>query len=161
VEVAHGTPSTSAVDSARLPPPPDRTAPDWRGALQPLGIVALVGAGCAYVAIMNPNESGAYPQCPLRSLAGYDCPGCGLTRAVYALMHADPVRAIDHNLLVVLLLPLAIVAFARWTATRLGYPRRTLPRWRPWMSLGVGVAFFAFLVVRNLPGLEWLRSSAG
>jgi hypothetical protein len=35
-----------------------------------------------------------------------------------------------------------------------------VPRWRPWMSVGVGVALFGFLVVRNLPGLEWLRSAA-
>jgi hypothetical protein len=161
VDVAHWTPPSPDLDGAPPPPPPAPATPNWRGGLQPLGLLALVGAGCAYVAIMNPNESAAYPQCPLRTLTGLDCPGCGLTRAVYALMHADPLRAIDHNLLVVLLLPLAVYAFVRWTAQRLGYELNTLPRWRPWMSVAVGVALFGFLVVRNLPGLDWLRSSAG
>jgi hypothetical protein len=160
VDLAHETSPPLSADDEILPPPPDK-APHWRGALQPLGVVALIGAGCTYVSVMNPNESGAYPQCPLRSLTGFDCPGCGLTRAVYALLHVDPVRAIDHNLLVVLLLPLALVAFTQWTAGRLGYSLQVLPRWRPWMSTAVGIGLFGFLIVRNLPGLEWLRSGAG
>ena len=110
---------------------------------------------------MNPNESGAYPQCPLRALTGYDCPGCGLTRSLHALMNGDVVRAVDHNVLMVVLLPLAILAFAQWTAGRLGYRTPALPSWRPWMSVVAGVAVFGFLVARNLPGLEFLRATAG
>lgn len=144
--------------SEPLPSPPP--APNWRGALQPLGVAAIAGAGCLYVALMNPNESGAYPQCPLRALTGLDCPGCGLTRAAYALMHADVMRAIDHNILAVVIFPLAILAFARWTASRLGYSMPGLPRWRPWMSVAAGIAVFGFLIARNLPGLEYLGAAA-
>jgi hypothetical protein len=143
---------------ARAPAPPK---PYWRGALQPLGLAAIAAAGCAYVAIMNPNESSAYPQCPLRAITGYDCPGCGLTRSVYALLHGDVVRAIDHNLLVVVLLPLALLAFARWTAGRMGYATGRLPRWRPWMTIVAGLAVVSFLIARNLPGFEYLRATAG
>lgn len=134
--------------------------PNWRGGLQPLALAGIAAAGCAYVALVDPNHSGAYPQCPLRALTGYDCPGCGLTRAVYALMHGDVARAIDHNVLVVVLLPLAIFAFVRWTLGRLGYDPPALPRWRPWMGWAFGVAVFGFLIVRNLPGFEYLRSGA-
>jgi hypothetical protein len=134
--------------------------PNWRGGLQPLGVAALVTAGCAYVALVDPNQSSAYPQCPLRALTGYDCPGCGLTRAVFALMHGDMARAIDHNVFVVVLLPLAILAFASWTARRLGYSPPRLPRWRPWMGWVAGAAVFGFLILRNLPGFEYLRATA-
>jgi hypothetical protein len=143
------------------PDRPARPAPNWRGGLQPLGVAAIAAAGCTYVALMNPNESGAYPQCPLRALTGYDCPGCGLTRSVYALMHGNVAQAIDHNVLVMVLLPLAILGFARWTANRLGYRTPTLPRFRPWMSVVAVVVVFGFLVVRNLPGFEYLRATAG
>lgn len=143
------------------PLPGEQRTPNWRGALQPLGIAALVAAGCGYVALFDPNVSGAYPQCPLRALTGWDCPGCGLTRSVHALMHGDVARALDHNVLLVVLVPLAVIAFARWTAARLGYRPFALPRWRPWMTAAVIVAVFGFLVVRNLPGFEYLRSTAG
>jgi hypothetical protein len=125
-----------------------------------LGVAAIGAAACAYVALVDPNSSSAYPQCPLRALTGYDCPGCGLTRAAYALMHGNVERALDHNVLAVVVFPLAILAFVRWTVMRLGYDVPRLPRWRPWMSWAVGVVVFGFLVVRNLPGFEYLRSTA-
>ncbi len=140
-------------------PPAPRTR-NWRGGLQPLGLATIAAAGCTYIALVNPNRSSAYPQCPLHALTGYDCPGCGLTRSVYALMHGDIGRAIDHNLLVVLLLPLAIFGFVRWTAGRLGYRPPNLPTWRPWMSVIAGIVVFGFFILRNLPGFEYLRSTA-
>ena len=63
-------------------------------------------------------------------------------------------------ILVVVLLPLAILAFARWTASRLGYRTPPLPKWRPWMSVVTGVIVLSFLIVRNLPGFEYLRATA-
>jgi len=159
VEVVDRADNISVEDFDGRPQPPLR--PDWRGALQPLGVAAIAAAGCAYVGLMNPNESSAYPQCPLRAVTGWDCPGCGLTRSVYALMHGDAWQAIDHNVLAIVLLPLAILAFARWTATRVGYSTPRIPRWRPWMSVVAGVAVISFLVARNLPGLEYLRATAG
>jgi hypothetical protein len=142
------------------PPAPPRT-PNWRGGLQPLGLAAIATAGCAYTLLVNPNRSSAYPQCPLHALTGYDCPGCGLTRSVYALLHGEIGRAIDHNVLVVLLLPLAVLGFATWTARRLGYRTPDLPRWRPWMTVAAAVIVFGFMIVRNLPGFEYLRATAG
>lgn len=135
--------------------------PHWPGLRQPLALAGIAAAGCAYVALMDPNESSVYPQCPLRALTGLDCPGCGLTRSVYALLHTDVSTALDHNLLVVVLLPLAVLAFVGWTARRLGYRTPSWPRWRPWMAALVGVVLVGFLVARNLPGLEYLNSSAG
>ncbi len=135
--------------------------PRWKGALQPLALAGIAGAACAYVALVDPNQSSAYPQCPLRALTGFDCPGCGLTRSVYALMHGDIGRALDHNVLVVLLLPIALLAFGKWTADRMGFRTPRLPRWRPWMSVALGVLVFGFLIVRNLPGAEYLRATAG
>jgi hypothetical protein len=143
------------------PPPPARPrVPNWRGGLQPLGLAAIAAAGCTYIALVDPNQSSAYPQCPLRALTGYDCPGCGLTRAVSALMQGDVGRAIDHNVLVVVLLPLAILAFVRWTVVRLGYEAPRPPRWRPWMGWIAGAVVFGFLIARNIPGFEYLHSDA-
>ncbi len=68
----------------------------------------MAGLGaCAYIATVDPNHSSAYPQCPTKLLTGLDCPLCGATRAVHSLLQGDLVGAMDHNLLFVLLLPVA------------------------------------------------------
>ena len=152
---------------ARRPPPP----PGWEGldAPDPLGstghrwapaatsvltrwqfaTLAAAGAGaCLYVALVDPNTSSAYPQCPLRAMTGWDCAGCGGLRATHALLTGDLPRAVDHNLLVVLLAPLAIYGIVQVVLAQRG---RKLPaiRYRGWMTPVIVGLLFAFSVARN------------
>jgi hypothetical protein len=36
--------------------------------------VGALGAACTYTAFMDPNESSAFPQCPLRLVTGVEMP---------------------------------------------------------------------------------------
>ncbi len=47
-------------------------------------------------------------QCLHKQLFGFDCPGCGLTRAIYYLIHLEYRRALNFNVTVVFVLPLMI-----------------------------------------------------
>jgi hypothetical protein len=146
----------SAVQTPAAPAPSPPTRPAWYG---PASTAALVGAATLYTAVVNPNTSGAFPQCITKRFTGLDCPMCGGLRTVHSLSQGDLVGALDHNALVVVLLPLVLVAWALWSARSLGVdvPRFRWPRWAPW----AGIAFaIAFAVVRNtaLPGLAWLDS---
>jgi len=140
--------------------PTDPTAPAskpaWYG---PVSTAALVGAATLYTAVVNPNTSGAFPQCITKRFTGLDCPMCGGLRTVHALTHGDLVGALDHNALVVVLLPLLVVAWALWSARSVGVdvPRVRWPRWAPWAAIAFALVF---AVVRNtaLPGLAWLDS---
>jgi hypothetical protein len=119
--------------------------------------LGAVAAGITVVGLVDPNEPGHYPLCPFRALTGLDCPGCGSLRAVHALAHGDPIRAADHNLLLVLLLPLLAAAWLGWALPHLrGRPARSLPAWAPRATL---VALVVFGVLRNLPIGGWLASS--
>ncbi|HEX7617315.1 MAG TPA: DUF2752 domain-containing protein, partial [Verrucomicrobiae bacterium] len=63
---------------------------------------AFAGAG-AVVYFFNPSTHGFYPICLFHALTGWNCPGCGGTRAVYALLHGHFLLALEDNALVVLL----------------------------------------------------------
>lgn len=121
-------------------------------------VVATVALG-----VIDPEaRAHILPGCPFRRLTGLDCPGCGGTRAVYALTQGELLQALDHNVLTVLLLPVLLVAWVAWLRFRLG--RRptplTLP---PAASYSIAVAFLVFWVVRNLPWFPftWLGSGIG
>lgn len=148
-----------------LPPPGLESSPHPLVATRSSRITALVGLGalgaaCAYTALVNPNESSAYPQCPLRLVTGYDCALCGGLRATHALLGGDVARAARQNLLVVLLAPFALWALAQWFAAQFGW-RLPGPPVRRWMVPVVVVVALTFTVVRNLswgPG-PWLHSN--
>lgn len=76
------------------------------------GLAAIVGT--FYLRAVDPNVPGHYPGCPSQLLLGIDCPGCGGMRGTYDLLHGDLVGMADDNILLVVAIPLAIVAFAVW-----------------------------------------------
>lgn len=80
---------------------------DRRDALW-LSMAACVAiAGFVALRTFDPNVPGnPFPRCIFKAITGYDCVGCGLTRALYALAHGDIVRAFDMNPLAMLVLPL-------------------------------------------------------
>lgn len=51
--------------------------------------------------------------CPLRMLTGHDCPGCGLTRALLALLRLDFSAAAEYHPLIFLIVPEGIYLFFR------------------------------------------------
>lgn len=120
---------------------------------------AAIGA-CAFVRLLNPPATeGNPPFCPFKMMTGQDCPGCGATRSLNALLHGDVVAGADHNLLFVLALPIAVMAFAVWTARRLGVDAPSLPSLRTWLPVTV-VAIALFWALRLLPWdpFTWLAS---
>jgi hypothetical protein len=120
-------------------------------------------AGCAYVALADPNSSASwYPQCPFKSLTGFDCPGCGLTRALHALLTGQPLRALDHNALIAVMAVIgAVWMVVSWVRARRDRPPLRLAHPARW-GVTFGVAVVAFWVLRNVGWgpLEWLSSGA-
>jgi hypothetical protein len=78
--------------------------------------VARWGAVILLVALaaIPPAELASWPvACVFRRLWGWECFGCGLTRALNVALHGDLAGAMSLNRLVVLVLP-ALTAVAAW-----------------------------------------------
>jgi hypothetical protein len=155
---------TNPADSTNeaLPPPPsvEQPARTSRTGLWIAGGIALTG--CVVVGIVDPNQTQLLPACAFKAATGRDCPGCGMTRGLHALLRGDVVRAMNHNLLLVAILVATGVYFG-WNAIARRTGKRQLHfKFRRSTWFAIGFAVFAFWVVRNLPWtpFEWLGSNA-
>jgi hypothetical protein len=63
--------------------------------------VAMLWAVCAGLSLLlRPlwlAVAGAMPECLFRSMTGWPCPGCGTTRSIVNLLHADLPGALAMN----------------------------------------------------------------
>ena len=78
-----------------------------------LGVVGVV-VGVAFVGVVllwffDPSQGGFFPPCPLFKVTGLQCPGCGTTRALHALVHGDVAAAVRWNPFTMGLVPLVLL----------------------------------------------------
>ncbi|MGB7925896.1 MAG: DUF2752 domain-containing protein [Pyrinomonadaceae bacterium] len=115
-------------------------------ALTASSLVALL-----FLRHFNPVGSGLFPPCPFRALTGLNCPGCGTTRGLHALLNGHPVVAFDFNPLMVLMLPFMAYVFLSYALVALrgrGLPKVYVPNPLIWVIFWVIISFW---VLRNIP----------
>jgi hypothetical protein len=114
------------------------------------GISAGLG-GAGVVWYFNPSNVNFLPVCPLYSLTGVACPGCGLTRGFHALFHGDVLTALDFNAL----LPFYALIFGYFFVSlgMVAVKGRGLSFkiFRPAFLYGFLALSLVFAVLRNLP----------
>lgn len=93
-----------------------------------------------------------YPvQCPWRWCTGTLCPGCGLQRALHALVRGEVMLALRYNYFFVLSVPYALAAvLACWYnfGGRLDWLRRLV--FHPITLKAYVIIFFAWWILRNV-----------
>ena len=88
-------------------PAPLRRAGWWAGG------VALAIPAIVMLRWHDPNAADSpFAPCLFHTFTGFWCAGCGITRALHALVHGDVARAFAMNPLAMLLLPFGVLAFA-------------------------------------------------
>jgi hypothetical protein len=112
-------------------------------------LLAAVMLACAVMLLHPPAQASFYPTCPIHEAFGIDCPGCGATRALAALLRGYLIEALRLNALFVLLLPFALAGAIE------GYRRAIHPgifRWPQPPALAIYATLAAtaiFTVARN------------
>ncbi|MFL6174894.1 MAG: DUF2752 domain-containing protein [Marmoricola sp.] len=117
---------------------------------------AGVGAATLLVAVVNPNDKGHYPTCPLLALTGIYCPFCGGLRAVHDLTHLDVAGALARNPVAVVALPVIAILWLLWAQQAFTGRRLLRVQAQPWWGWAVLGLLAVFMVARNLPGASWL-----
>src|SRR5271156_6138083 len=80
---------------------------------------------CTVVFFFNPSTSSFYPVCQFHQVTGWNCPGCGATRGLYALLHGQWRVALRDNVLLVGALVIAPLRGSWWLWRRsAGHPLR-------------------------------------
>jgi len=137
------------------PVPPRISAPPSLTLFAVILLGATAIGGGAVVFFFNPSAHGFYPICLFHKLTGWNCPGCGGTRSLYALLHGNFALALKDNALFVLLLPAVVLRGAWFNAKKI--LRRPAGQFFPakflWVLLAIAVVF---TVLRNLPAFAFL-----
>ncbi|WP_246855120.1 DUF2752 domain-containing protein [Cellulomonas sp. Y8] len=132
--------------------PPETLAP--RARLRAARTPLLVAGGAAVAALglvlVDPHEPGSWGACPLYALTGLYCAGCGGLRATHDLLVGDVAGAWAMNPLWVLLVPVLVGLWARWTARALRSGRRAAAP-RAWVALAAAAVVVLYSLARNVP----------
>jgi hypothetical protein len=128
----------------------DATAELWRRRWLANGLLAGAILLLAVLTVYPPGRGAFYPACPIHRYLGIECPGCGATRALAALLHGRAGEALRLNALFVGLLPLALAGAVECyrRAVRVGefrWPK--VPDTAVYATLAVAVVF---TLIRNV-----------
>lgn len=126
-------------------------AQPWVG---PVAVLACFAAAAGGVLATNPTDDTGPSTCLVKMATGFDCPGCGGTRAFYYLLTANLPEAARHHALAVFAAPFLVWIYLAWALPRVA-PR---VRWRlpmlhltPAVLTSFLVAWGVFFLARNLP----------
>lgn len=128
----------------------------------------FIGVFIGYILLAKFLTQGhsEYTVCPSRLLFGLPCPGCGLTRSVFALSHGLLLDAIWFNPNVLLAVPCAIVALMLLTVD-ICFKKSTLYSFWNWIGshlhgwqlavfIVIEIAIIILAMFRDGIGWPWL-----
>ena len=87
--------------------------------------------------------------CPSVILTGFPCPGCGMTRAAWLLMHGHPIQSLQQNPFLFVILAAGYMGLAELSPWLIGrkLPQLHVPNWA---LIALGVLVAVFTVARNV-----------
>lgn len=66
---------------------------------------------------IDPSKSAFFLKCPLKTISGYECAGCGVQRAFHSLLHLRLLEAFKLNPLFVISIPTVVLLWVVYFST--------------------------------------------
>ena len=136
-------------------PPKIYSPPNQLGWFAAIIFSAAIFGGLAFIFFFDPSRYHFYPVCQFHKLTGLNCPGCGATRSLFALLHGDFLLALRDNALFIASL-IFLAARGIWFAAQKYFQKLTrqfIPAKILWLFLFVAIIF---TMLRNLPAFAFL-----
>ena len=115
-----------------------------------VSVVVLLLLFAAYKLRQN-GGAGWIPGCFFRKITDLECPGCGMTRATYAVLHGRFTEAFRLNPVGIILFPIAMIGLGievfAWVRGKTDNCRLSVGRWG---ALILAAVVMVWWVVRNL-----------
>lgn len=103
---------------------------------------------------LDPAQYVFMPKCIFRMLTGWDCPGCGLQRAVHALLHGHFWEAVQYNYFLLLGIPYVLaVMYMEWFTSGEKHLRLRRVLYHRYVLYAYVALYLAWWVLRNVLGV--------
>ena len=114
----------------------------------------IIVSGGVVLYWLDPARYVFMPKCFFRTLTGWDCPGCGLQRAVHALLHGRFVEAFQYNYFLFMALPYVFaVMYMEWFTKGEKHLRLRRILYHPYVLYAYVVLYLLWWVMRNVLGV--------
>lgn len=118
--------------------------------------LSLFGILVGYFIINKKFDIGL--PCFINKTTGLFCPGCGITRMLFALLRLEIKEAFFYNPLIFIMLPFIIIYYIYFLYLYVIDNTDKFYRLFPWYSwVIVGILVISFTIARNLPYFTFLR----
>ncbi len=108
-------------------------------------VLPFVSAVLLYLISIFVIKYITFPECPSFGFLHIYCPGCGMTRAVTALVHGDILLSLRQNLMLVLGIVIFAVYYLEFVIRAFGKPVRF-----PIHNIKLLYVFLAFLAIYSI-----------
>lgn len=114
-----------------------------------LGVLAFLGVLALYV-FWNPSETNLFPKCPIYSVTGFYCPGCGSQRAAHQILNGNILEGIRHNYMIGLLVMVLLYQGYMYTMNEIF--RKSIPNFlhKSKVTLSILIIVILFWILRNI-----------
>lgn len=128
-----------------------RNAPAW---VAPAALLTCFAGAAAVVVTTDPTDDVGTTTCAFKLVTGFDCPGCGGTRAFFYLLNGNIPEAARNHAIALFAAPFLVWMYLTWAGRRM-FPklRDKLPQFRITAAHATMflIAWAVFWVVRNIP----------
>ena len=118
---------------------------------------ALIAAAALLYLYFTEEGSGAGIPCPIYSLTGLYCPGCGISRALRSIIHLDFYRALRYNAAFTISFPfIAAYVFALILSYIVNGEDKVSKKIPVVILCAAAGIFILFGIMRNIPAFSFL-----